>query len=56
MSDLIVLDYSDAVVHVFHDADGFGDTERFLYEQHDFKESEIEWMSGEDIKFVHHGE
>lgn len=56
MSEIIVLDYSDAVVHVYHDYNGTNDAEDFLFSEEGFRESEIEWMSAANITFEDHGE
>lgn len=54
MAELIVLDYSDAIGHLYHDAERLGDIEEFLYERNDYKESEIEWMYSEHLEIIHH--
>ena len=54
MSDLIVLDYSDSLVHIYHDINSSIDIEDFLYTKNDYKESEIEWMCSEELEIVHH--
>ena len=54
MTELIVLDYSDGIAHLYHDAERLGDIEEFLYERNDYKESEIEWMYSEHLEIIHH--
>lgn len=54
MAQIIVLDYSDASVHIYHDADVWWDIEGFLFSREGFRESEIEWMSASSLTYHHH--
>lgn len=56
MAEIIVLDYSDATVHIYHDEDGWWDIEDFLFSREWFRESEIGWMSAPSLTYHHHGE